>query len=233
MLPESGGRTRPHVARPNAETNVESTIQRIDGTDRQLLALRSYLRSKDSLASRWSWSQAEIDAYGRSDQYRDMMAEIDKIKSRFERANPGFTLYANTDVRSLDLQIERWNENATVGEIAHSLYRASCDYLAASMGKRAAGTADRFRDFLVQWQPELPAPLAAPGLSLHGRARAIDFQVHKDDQMIAGTDTAEIARTWVGQGWAQKLNEAVRAASGKFQGPLTLPDEPWHYEYRP
>src|SRR5437868_11765386 len=58
------------LARPNAE--VRDAIERIDGVDRKLLAMRSYLRAQDSLASRWSWKQDQIDAYRQSDQYRDM-----------------------------------------------------------------------------------------------------------------------------------------------------------------
>lgn len=39
------------------------------------------------------------------------MAEIDKITAQFEQSNPGFTLYANSEVRSLDDQIGKWNSN--------------------------------------------------------------------------------------------------------------------------
>lgn len=211
--------------------DVQDAIRRIDGTDRKLLALRSYLRARDSLATRWSWTQSEIDAYLQSDRYRDMVAEIERIKAHFAAANPGYTLYANTDVRSLDLQIQRWNENTTVGTVAQDLYRAACGQLASS--RKARASKSRFRDFLARWTPERPAPLAAPGLSLHGRARAIDFQVQKGDEVVAWPDTSTIQSAWIDAGWAGRLKASIAAVSSRFDGPLTMPNEPWHFEYRP
>jgi hypothetical protein len=212
------------LARAQGE-QIVAALDRIDGTDRRLLALRSYLRSARSLDGRWSWTQAQIDAYRDSSEYRELLAEIDKISDRFAADNPGYTLYANTEVRSLDLQIERWNENRGVGTIASDLYAAVCG--------SGATKPQALRSFLLQWQPESPPPLAAPGLSPHGRARAIDFQVQQGARLVAGTSTAAIETEWVAAGWRQKLRAAVAASSSKFHGPLTSPNEPWHYEYRP
>lgn len=205
--------------------SVATAIDRIEGTGRQLLALRSYVRSASTIADRWSWTQVQIDLYRESDEYRDLLAEIEKVRVRFAADNPGFTLYANTEVRSLDVQIARWNENKGVGVAAADLYIAACGANSAKAGP--------FRKFLVEWQPDSPAPLAAPGLSQHGRARAIDFQIEQGKRLIAGADTSQIADIWGTQGWSRKLNAAIRKSSTKFHGPLTLPNEPWHYEYRP
>jgi hypothetical protein len=80
----------------------------------------------------------------------------------------------------------------------------------------------------------VPTPtMAAPGLSPHGQMRAIDFQVHKDGAVVAGTRTATMAEDWDGAGWSAKLESAVRAASRRFVGPLESPREPWHYTYAP
>ena len=49
---------------------VAATIERIEGRERQLLALRSYLRSAESLTSRWSWSEEQIVEYAQSAEYR-------------------------------------------------------------------------------------------------------------------------------------------------------------------
>ncbi|HEY6641617.1 hypothetical protein [Povalibacter sp.] len=204
---------------------VAAAVDRIQGTDRRLLALRSYVRSAASLTDRWSWSQAQIDSYRESDEYRDLLAEIDKVRLQFETDNPGFTLYANSEVRSLDVQVQRWNENQGVGGVAATLYSSVCH----SGSMRTAA----FRQFLIEWQPQTPSPLAAPGLSQHGRARAIDFQIQQGQRLVAGTDTAAIDEAWIGQGWSRKLEAAISKASSKFQGPLAMPDEPWHYEYRP
>ena len=42
-----------------------ATLQRIEGADRRLLAVRAYLRAGSSLEQRWSWSQRQLDAYPR------------------------------------------------------------------------------------------------------------------------------------------------------------------------
>ncbi|MFL6577123.1 MAG: hypothetical protein ACJ8MR_10915, partial [Povalibacter sp.] len=212
-------------------TQLVQTLDRIQGTGRQLLALRSYLRSRDSLADRWSWSQMQIDEFRRSREYHDLVTEVAKIRARFEADNPGFELYANTEVRSLDLQIQRWNENQSVARLANSLESTLCQ----RFDSKDAGelTPDVLREALIHWQPSTPAPLAAPGLSLHGRARAIDFQIHQGTRVIAGPEVAKIRSTWEAQGWSKKLSSAVSAASDKFKGPLKAPNEPWHYEYRP
>jgi len=75
--------------------------------------------------------------------------------------------------------------------------------------------------------------IAAPGLSPHGRMRAIDFQVHQGGRVVAGPSTPAIATDWEAGGWAAKLDAAVRAASNRFVGPLANPHEPWHYTYTP
>jgi hypothetical protein len=222
---EKAVRTQVETLTRDQSESVAAALDRIEGTGRQLLALRSYVRSAPSIADRWSWTQAQIDLYRESDEYRDLLAEIEKVRAQFEADNPAFTLYANTEVRSLDVQITRWNENKGVGAAAADLFAAACS---ANPAK-----AEPFRKFLVEWQPNSPPPLAAPGLSQHGRARAIDFQIEQGKRLIAGADTSQIADVWGAQGWSQKLNVAIRKASTKFQGPLTTPNEPWHYEYRP
>lgn len=201
---------------------VPQTMARIDGTARQLLALRSYLRSATNIAARWSWSAAEIEAYKATDEYRAMLAEIDKVRAAFEDANPGYQLWANTEIRTLDQQIELWNTNPTIARLAGNIERAACRVGANAM-----------RGLLIDWIPGVPPPLAAPGLSEHGRARAIDFQVHRGSTVMAGPDVATADEVWIASGWARKLAAAIAAASDKFVGPLTQPNEPWHFEYRP
>ena len=204
---------------------ARQALRRIADTPRRVLALRGYLRARDSLASRWSWSQAQIEAYEKSAEHAQMLAEIDKVAKRFEEQNRGYTLYVNTQVRSLDLQLQRWNENRTVGNLAKEAYAASLAYLSQRSDP------DGFAHFLSSWQPSTAAPLAAPGLSLHGRLRAIDFQVHAGGRVVAGPDSSTIASVWQGQGWAEKVAAAVATSSDKFSGPLRMPNEPWHFEY--
>lgn len=212
---------------------ASAVVPRIDGTSRRLLATRGYLRASNTFASRWSWSAQQIAAYRTTAEYRDLLAEVERVRARFEARNPGYSLYANTETRSLDLQLERWNENPSVAAIATELQRVARRELEAG-GYPAiahATAAHKFAEFLRGWRPPRAIPLAAPGLSLHGQSRAIDFQVMQGDALIAGTQIADVARVWQRQGWARKLEQAV--AGSRFVGPLQSPNEPWHYEYVP
>ena len=211
---------------------AKEAVQRIDGQPRQLLAVRGYLRAGKQLPSRWSWSADEIRSYEASQEYRDLLAEIATVRARFEAANPGYSLYANTTARSLDLQVQRWNSNKSVGVIAERLHEAAVRELGAYPAHPDAKATVRFADFLRAWRPvPSAAPLAAPGLSLHGRSRAIDFQIVQDGRIIAPTEVAKVRSVWEGQGWASRLAAAMRDT--RFVGPLQSPNEPWHYEYVP
>ncbi len=213
---------------------VKETLQRIEGTPRQLLAVRGYLRTGPHLSSRWSWSTDEIRGYEAGQEYRDLLAEIAAVRARFEAQNPGYSLYANTSARSLDLQLQRWNSNESVGVIAQRLQESVERELAtrAYSGHPDAQATLRFAEFLRAWRPTpSAAPLAAPGLSLHGRSRAIDFQIMQNGRIIAPTEVAKVRSVWERQGWAGKLAAVMRES--RFVGPLQSPNEPWHYEYAP
>jgi hypothetical protein len=90
-----------------------------------------------------------------------------------------------------------------------------------------------FEAFLAAYKPVPTPTIAAPGLSLHGQMRAIDFQVHQGGRVVAGPSTATMATNWVAAGWAARLDAAVRAASNRFVGPQATPPAPWHYTYVP
>lgn len=221
-----------HIAASLPEQTA-TALKQIDGTPRRLLAARSYLRAGDTLRSRWSWTAEQIKKHARSPEYRALLAETEAVKARFEAQNPGYTLYANTEVRSLELQIVRFNTNPSVGRVAASLHQQAL----AEIGKPAYGSPDqaddveRFKSFLARWRPARAAPLAAPGISRHGQLRAIDFQIMKDGAIVAPTETATVKRNWDAPGWTRKLQTAV--AGAHFRGPLQSPYEPWHYEYDP
>jgi hypothetical protein len=211
---------------------ANEALQRIDGRPRQLLAVRGYLRAGQQLQSRWSWSADEIHTYETNREYADLLAEIALVRARFEAANPGYSLYANPTARSLDLQLQRWNSNTSVGVIAKRLQNAAERELALSTypAHPDAKATLRFADFLRAWRPvPAAAPLAAPGLSLHGRLRAIDFQITRNGQIVAPTEVAKARSVWERQGWAGRLAAVTRDT--RFVGPLQSPNEPWHYEY--
>lgn len=200
-----------------------------------LLAARSYLRSAAHLAERWSWTQARIDAYEGSPQQAALAAEIALVREAFEALNPGFTLFVNPRVRSLDIQLQHWNENASVADAGNHLLEALRAVVRAE-GFAAPGTAvarARFESTLKAHQPQPTPALAAPGLSPHGQMHAVDFQVRQGVVTVAGPSTSQVQAVWLGQGWRERLESAVRRASDKFRGPLQNPDEPWHYDYHP
>lgn len=212
---------------------ARSVLASIDGEPRRLLAIRAYLRADKSLLARWSWSAQEIADYEHSAEQRALLAAIAEVNARFEARNPGYSLFANTQVRSLDLQLARWNENRGVAQAAERIYRVADDEIRQGRYPDAPDdeATQRFVSFLRKLPAQMPVPLAAPGLSLHGQSRAIDFQVRNGGRTIAGPEVASVRVVWEKQGWARKLEQAVDPSRGVFAGPLASPNEPWHYEY--
>ncbi len=217
------------------DPRVASALIRIDGTGRRLLALRSYLRSSDHLGERWSWSAQLITTYEGSPEHRELLGEIEKVRIAFARANPGYELWVNPQVRSVDRQLESWNTSESVTEAANTLAAAAGDFVASPSfpagdpAQARAALASMLRDY----QPTPTPTVAAPGLSPHGQMRAVDFQVQQGDSIVAAPNTATIATEWDAAGWSGKLDRAVREVSRRFVGPLASPREPWHYTYSP
>jgi hypothetical protein len=209
---------------------VIDTLHRIAGVNRQLLALRSYLRAGAGLTARWSWTEDRLSAYPSTPEGKAAAHEIDTVASAFATANPGFTLQVNRQPRSLDLQLIRWNENESVAKTAAALVAAlGRRFTAQSPPPNATG----LREALIEWSTKPLAALAAPGLSAHGQGRAFDFQVAHHGHVIAGVDVASAHRQWDAAGWTQKLHAAFSVAGNRFIGPLQSPYEPWHYTYTP
>jgi hypothetical protein len=217
------------------DPRVLGTLAKIDGAARRLLALRMYLRSQSTLISRWSWSAEEIQAYRQSTEYENAIAEVEKVRKKFAELNPGYSLYVNTEVRSLEAQIKNWNETKSVQAAGDELLASALTEISDRAYKEVPDGPSllRFERFLMNHKV-VPVPtVAGPGLSPHGPLRAFDFQIQQGDKLIAGTDAALIQDVWDGQGWTQKLHTAMTAASRKFTGPLSSPREPWHYTYTP
>lgn len=217
------------------DPRAASALESIDGTGRRLLAARAYLRAEARLDGRWSWSAAEAAAFQESSGKRALDAAIARVRCRFEADNPGHTLWVNPEFRSLDVQLARWNENETIARAGENLLSAVRRALAGSTSTGAGNSADvvALRNFLLAHQPSPVPTLAAPGLSPHGRLHAIDFQVESSGSIVAGTDTESIATEWIAAGWKARLQSAIAASDAGFQGPLAVPDEPWHYEFLP
>jgi hypothetical protein len=244
ILPQSasaGDDTGPELAgyvealAAEQDPRVADTLGRIDGTGRRLLALRSYVRGRAHLADRWSWTSEQIAAYEGTAEHGELLQEIERVRAAFVRENPGFELWVNPQVRSLDIQLEHWNTNESVTAAAANLLAAASELVAspAFPAAQPASAAKALESFLASYVPVPTPTIAAPGLSPHGQMRAIDFQVHQGEQIVAGPTTSTIDAEWDGAGWSAKLDAAVRAASQRFVGPLASPREPWHYTYSP
>ncbi|HTE43548.1 MAG TPA: hypothetical protein VK629_22200 [Steroidobacteraceae bacterium] len=221
------------AAAATLDSTQRAALAVINDENRRNLAMTFYLRAGSNIQTRWAWSEERIEAYRQSAESVAAQAEIAKISTRFANDNPGYVLYTNTEVRNLELQLQRWQTVRSVGVAAAELRAAMLVELQKVDG-RSDASAKRFRAFLIRWRASHPITLAAPGLSLHGQGRAFDFQVRDTKgRTIAGTDSATSASVWRRQGWADKVERAIRAESTVFVGPLVRPDEPWHFEYRP
>ena len=217
------------------DPRVADALARIDGTGRRLLALRSYLRARAHLAERWSWTSEQIAVYEGTTEYDELQQEIERVRAAFVGENPGFELWVNPQVRSLDIQLEHWNTNESVTAAAASLLAAASELVTspAFPAAQQARATKALESFLASHVPVPTPTIAAPGLSPHGQMRAIDFQVHQGGQIVAGPTTSTMDAEWDAAGWSEKLAAAVRVASQRFVGPLASPREPWHYTYSP
>jgi hypothetical protein len=222
-----------HLCDELAPKPANEAIAQIPDAGRKLLALRSYVRAGSKLAVRWSWTDEKIKAFHGSDEQLALLAEVAAVSAHFAEANPGYEIYANTKVRSLDVQIRNWNSNVSVGVEAEEILSAWKEKFGTD--EEACGSLDpkEVRNWLSGFTGSERARVAAPGLTLHGRAQAIDFQVMRDGVIIAGANSKEIESVWRAEKWDVKLKESMVIAGPSFRGPLVSPDEPWHYDYDP
>jgi hypothetical protein len=215
----------------NLPVMAADALSKIPDPGPKLLAARSYYRSLAHLDSRWSWDEAKIAAFKDSPEQKALLAEIDRVAQHFSQSNPGYTLYANTNVRSLDQQISSWNSNASVITAGESLLAALANESSMPLTADNIKLPEQLKTWLSAHAPKPSPNLAAPGLSAHGQMRAIDFQIEKNGALIAPADTAKVDTVWRAQGWDAKLKTSIIEAGPAFQGPLVSPDEPWHYTY--
>ena len=208
-------------------------LTQIPDPGRKLLALRSYVRYGAKIADRWSWTKEQIKAFEGSPEQQALLAEIAAVNDNFTAANRGYELYVHGTVRSLDEQIASWNRNNSVGSGAEEILAAYKAAFGEDGLEQSKIDPKKLDAWLREFSPSKRANLAAPGLTLHGRASAIDFQVMKDGHIYAGANSEQVESVWRTEGWDQKLKASIEAAGPSFSGPLTNPDEPWHYDYAP
>jgi hypothetical protein len=226
---------------------IQDVMKQIPNRGRRLLAARGYVKfpmmGRGSIDDWWAWTSDEDAAFRKTQDYKDLMAAIKAVKSKFSGGNSGYRLSTASKSRSLIEQINLWNGNKKIPALAASLTRKAkkelgkADYPATP----DAAARTKFEKFLknTYYSPTS----ATPGLSAHGRLRAVDFVVKKGSTVVAGTSTSKSSKDiWRGQAkgpddtttdWEQELNDAVTKGAPDFDGPLKKPDEPWHYYYNP
>ena len=208
-------------------------LSQIPDPGRKLLALRSYVRYGAKIADRWSWSKEQIKAFDGSPEHQALLAEIAAVSKHFRAANPGYEIYVHGTVRSLDEQLASWNNNNSVRAGAEEVLAAYKAAFGDDGLEPEKIDVKKLGAWLRDFKPSKRASLAAPGLTLHGRASAIDFQVMKDGRIYAGANSKQLKSVWRAEGWDEKLKASMEAVGPSFSGPLADPDEPWHYDYAP
>jgi hypothetical protein len=216
-------------------SQVQQTLPKIQGLPLQVLALRRYLRIGYSATEKWAWTEQQYAEFNLSYAAVELRRSIEAVKAKFERDNPGHTLKTAAKFRPLDRQIHNFCASAKVQNAAVLLGKAvltEIDSYADEIDDRAVR---KFREFLrsYQFSKHDEPSVAVPGTSDHGRAQAIDFVIYRGGKEIAGPSTAQIKPIWTGQGYGEKLNQAVRGSANLFKRDhLQVPFEPWHYDMR-
>jgi hypothetical protein len=232
---------------------VREALLKVTDKKRRLLALRGYLRTQRNIDTDWAWSNEQANDFRESIAYKDLVTQIDLVKTEFAKANAGFRLTNSRLIRDLPTQLKLWNDNASVGTAASTLWSLAEAEVAkpnlkqptpttasATPVKPTAApttpvkpTADQVKAFTKFLRQSSPGTImvATPGLSDHGHANAVDFTVREadSDTVIAGASKAHIEQNWDKDGYTKALKDAVTAAGDRFEGPLQSPYEPWHY----
>jgi hypothetical protein len=213
---------------PRPRSVLPAIVQR----ERRMLAVAEYLRGRHLVDSLWTWTARESERYQHTAQYGRAMADLRRVRRAFAAENPGYALVADTNARSLRAQVRLWNRERSVAAAAGELHDSSRAWLADSSYPDLPDPAAiaRFVARLAAYRSARPPTVAVPGLSLHGRLRAVDFAILHRGRVVAGTTSAAIDSVWERGGWSRRLRHAVTQGGGDLVGPLVSPREPWHYE---
>jgi hypothetical protein len=224
-----------NLAVKRLDPRMQGALEHIPDEGRRLLALKYYARRRGSIDNRWALSANQIERRKGSKEHQTAVALVESIKLKFSTDNPGYYLKVNTDVRSLEKQIEIWNTFASTGSSGSALLKRTEKALANDNAWPQNPTQKdvaRFTSLVASTGVRSPTA-AVPGLSLHGTGRAFDFIIYKGDEIVAGAVAETAGTVWDKAGWTKKLKDAITAVSPKFDGPLRGPYEPWHYNYWP
>jgi len=219
------------------ETRIQGALTGMPSIDRRLLAIRGYLRfpsmRRGSIDANWAWSNQDMEEFKKTVEFTRMKDAVAGVKATFAAQNTGFTLGVDPDkVRSLESQVNLWNQNATVQRLGLELKTKLLKTVEGLPDIPDDTSLKAFKKVLVEAELSGTPSNATPGLSQHGQAKAFDFVVFKGRDVVAGTVTATLQEKWEDAGWTAKLKKAVQDAGNEFVGPLPSPYEPWHYVYK-
>ena len=236
-----------------AKPEVMQALMHIRDKDRYLFAIFRYVRfhhrHPKEFHEFWAWDQDEIDDYKKSLEHAQALKAIKQVKRAFsadpEMKQKHYKLVGRPHARSLKEQYDTWNKpkNKGVKAAGQKLRKILLKEMKKAIYPNPpdmTGLHQLHKRLTVDWQPGTlkVQNLAVPGMSPHGRMRAVDFCVKLADgsnTIVANTGGADY---WRKQGYDSALRNAVKQANkalGRtaFKGPLSVPDEPWHYTYIP
>jgi hypothetical protein len=107
------------------DPRARAALSRIPDRSRRMLAVAHYAQRRHLVDERWPWSGPQSGAYQKTDEYRQRMQEIRRVKRTFDSLNPGYRLVAGTGGRSLATQIAYWNREGSVPRRRVSSWRAA------------------------------------------------------------------------------------------------------------
>jgi|GEM_PF-2848792 len=233
------------------DKRMVEVLDQIPDLNRRLFCLHRYIRILDKrsgkwIDERWAFTEGDYKEWKKSEDFKLRKRELREIQDRFTRSNKGYKLVAGSKFRPLDKQIDNWNKNKTVRlnsetyfdlalvEMKKPVYIGLDTFLDTQTPKCREDEVASIRSFYnflnLKHRPKPSLMVATPGFSNHGTGLAIDFVVKKDDGSVVVSATN--AGKWTSTGWGAKLATAMRGAA-HFSGPLTTPNEPWHWTFDP
>jgi hypothetical protein len=253
------------------DTQAAATLKVITDLDRRMAAFWNYVRYPKnkgrSIAEAWAWDKEQIAAYEKSPERRaagvaiaavkQLFADDPKIKAIGEADSAVYTLWGEPDPRPLETQLNNWQRSDA--DSVKEYGRVIREHLVKEMSVCGLAPVNngiiwdmnveqlmKFGQFIEKYADSssmgAKSPVfATPGLSDHGRSRAVDFKVIKHGQgkpeVYLGANSKQADR-WRSEGCAGALTRAVNTLNQRngrtvFKGPLSSPDEPWHWVYQP
>jgi len=253
------------------DSQAAATLKQISDLDRRMAAFWNYVRYPKnkgrSIADSWAWDKQQIAAYEKSAERREAQTAIatvihlfsndPAIKAKGEADSAVYTLWGEPDPRPLETQLANWQRKDA--DSVKDYGRVIREQLVKEMSACGMAPVNRgivwdmdvqqvlkFGQMIEQYSDSssfgAKSPVfATPGLSDHGRSRAVDFKVLRKangkTEVYLGANSKKADR-WRSEACAQSLVRAVstlnqRSGRTVFKGPLTSPDEPWHWVYQP